>query len=92
MEEELKLQEVHYFREVKPPTLKQFVFRRAVQEAMSNIKNVDGIALNPETGHPVPASALAAKQALKGLTSDKILRMHPEWENDFKEKYGHQSD
>ncbi len=88
MEEEIKLQEIRYYRQVRPPSLKQYAVRRAVKEAMATVAKVEGIVLNPVTGHPVPASALAAKGALKGLTSEKILTEHPEYRQEYEEKYG----
>ena len=80
---EIQLQKIEYYRQVKPPTLKQYLHRRAVREAMANIKGQDGITVNPDTGLPIPVSALAAKQALKGLTMEKILEQHPEWKDDY---------
>ncbi|GAH81306.1 unnamed protein product, partial [marine sediment metagenome] len=35
MDEEIKLQKIEYYRQVKLPTLAQYVYRRAVREAMS---------------------------------------------------------
>ncbi|HUV51606.1 MAG TPA: hypothetical protein VMW64_00850 [Dehalococcoidia bacterium] len=83
MIEEIQLQEIKYYRPVKPPTLKQYLFRRAVAERMANIKGQTGVINNPESGKLIPISALAAKAALKGLSADKILQEHPEWEKDY---------
>jgi hypothetical protein len=87
MVEEIKLVKVEYYRQVKPPTLKQFLYRRAVQKAMEKVKGKTGVTLNPENGIPIPQSALAAKEALKGLTAEQILAEHPEWEQEYYEKY-----
>jgi len=81
--EEIKLQKVEYYRQVKPPTLAQYLFRRAVKEAMAQVKGKTGVTVNPDTGVPIPVSALAAKQALKGLTAKQILAGHPEWKKDY---------
>jgi hypothetical protein len=83
MTEEIKLQKIEYYRQVRPPSLKQFLYRRAVQEAMATVKGKDGVILNPASGNPVPFSALAAKELLKGLTMEKILEKHPEWKEDY---------
>lgn len=83
MVEEIELQKIEYFRQVKPPTLKQYLYRRAVREKMAEIKGKVGITVNPDTGVPIPESALAAKEALKGLTAEQILAEHPEWEEDY---------
>ena len=88
MTEEIKLQEIHYFRQVRPPTLKQFLYRRAVQEKMAEIKGKVGVTVNTETGVLIPESALAAKEALKGLTAEQILKEHPEWAEEYKQRYG----
>lgn len=87
MTEEIKLVKVEYYRQVKAPTLKQYLYRRAVQEKMAEIKGKVGVTVNPDTGNPVPESALAAKEALKGLTTEQILAEHPEWEQEYYEKY-----
>jgi len=87
MTEEIQLQKVEYYRQVRPPTLKQFLYRRAVKETMAEIKGKVGVTVNPETGIPIPESALAAQEALKGLTSAKILEDHPEWEEEYKGLY-----
>lgn len=83
MTEEIKVQIITYARQVRPPTLKQFLYRRAVKEKMASIKGKVGVTINPGTGLPIPESALAAQQALKGLTIEKILEAHPEWKEDY---------
>ncbi len=87
MEDEIKLQKIEYYRQVRPPTLAQFLYRRAVKEAMEKVKGQVGVTLNPDTGIPVPESALAAREALKGLTAEKILAEHPEWKEDYEREY-----
>jgi hypothetical protein len=83
MPEEIQLQEIKYYRQVRPPTLKQYLYRRAVQEKMAEIKGKVGVTVNPDTGVLVPESALAAREALKGLTAEQILAQHPEWKEDY---------
>ena len=83
MSEEIKLVKVEYYRQIKPPTLAQYVYRRAVQQEMAKIKGKIGVSLNPESGLPIPVSALAAKEALKGLTAEQILAQHPSWKEDY---------
>ena len=85
MAEEIKLVKVEYYRQVKPPTLAQFLYRRAVKEAMEKVKGKVGVTVNPEKGTPIPASALAAKEILKGLTAERILAKHPTWEEDYEQ-------
>lgn len=83
MVEEIQVQKIEYYRQVKPPTLAQYVYRRAVKEAMGNIKGNTGVTNSPDSGRPIPESALAAKKALEGLTAKKILEIHPEWKEDY---------
>jgi len=83
VEEEIKLVKVEYYRQVKPPTLRQYLYRRAVKEAMEKVKGKVGVTLNPDTGLPIPESALAARDALKGLTTEKILAENPSWKEDY---------
>ena len=88
MTEEIKLVKVEYYRQVKPPTLAQYLYRRAVKEAMSEIKGKIGVTVNPDTGLPVPESALAAREALKGLTTEQILAKNPQWKEDYERDVG----
>jgi hypothetical protein len=81
--EEVLVQKIEYYRQVRPPTLKQYLYRRAVREAMKEVAGQDGVTTNPETGTVIPKSALAARDALKGLTTEVILEKHPEWKEDY---------
>jgi len=87
MNEEIKLQKIEYYRQVRPPTLKQYLYRRAVKEMMASIKGKVGVTINPGTGIPIPESALAAKEALKGLTAKKIAKEHPDWVEGYNKKH-----
>lgn len=89
MVEEIQLQKIEYYRQVRPPTLKQFLYRRAVKQTMAKIKGRVGVTVNPENGKPVPESALAAKEALKGLTTEKILAENPSWKEDYQRDVQH---
>jgi len=88
MNEEFKVVKVEYYRVIKPPTLKQWVYRRAVRQAMAAIRDQKGVTLDPETGRPIPVSALAAKEALKGLTAEQIMEEHPEWVEEYNAMQG----
>lgn len=87
MDEEIKLQKIEYYRQVRPPTLDQFLYRKAVRETMKAIKGKVGVTLNPGTGTPIPESALAAKEALKGLTAEKIAKEHADWVEEYNKKH-----
>lgn len=88
MVEELKVQKIEYYRQVKPPTLAQYIYRRGVKEAMATVKGNTGITTNPDTGNPVPESAMAAKRALLGVTAEQLLKDHPEWKEDYERDVG----
>lgn len=88
MTRELEVQEIRYYRVKRPPTLKQYVFRRAVREKMEGIKGQVGVTINPDTNRPIPVSALAAQEALKGLTAERILVEHPEWKEEYDREFG----
>ncbi|GAJ00996.1 unnamed protein product, partial [marine sediment metagenome] len=47
-----------------------------------------GVTVNPGTGLPVPKSALAARKALEGLTTEQILAENPSWEEDYERDVG----
>ena len=88
MTEEIKLVKIEYYRQVRPPTLDQFLYRKAVRETMKAIRGKVGVTVNPGTGVPIPESALAAKEALKGLTAEKIAKDHPEWVDEYNREHG----
>lgn len=83
MNEEILVQKIEYYRQVRPPTLKQFVYRKAVREAMAAVKGNTGVTTHPDTGNPVPVSALAAREALKGLTAEQLLKENPSWRDEY---------
>ena len=83
MNEEIKVQKIEYYRQVRPPTLAQYVYRRGVKEAMAAVKGNTGVTTHPGTGNPVPKSALVAREALKGLTAEQLLEKHPEWREEY---------
>ena len=83
MTEEIQLEKIEYYRQRKPPTLAQYLYRRAVKERMAEIKGKVGVTVNPDTQRLIPVSALAAREALKGLTIEQILAEHPEWKEDY---------
>ncbi len=83
MPEEIKVQKIEYYRQVKPPTLAQYVYRRGVKEAMAAVKGNTGVTTHPVTGNLVPVSALIAREALKGVSAEQLLKEHPEWRDEY---------
>lgn len=77
----LDLEKIEYIRERKPPTLKQFVWRKAVSEASAEARKLGlkGNTTNPDTGLLIPRSALHVKEALEGKTPEDLIREHPGW-------------
>lgn len=80
--------EVHYFKQVRKPTLRQYLVRRAIKEAGSATREVKGVVLSPTTGNPMPKSASIVGDNVRGLTAEKLLELHPEWEEDYEREYG----
>lgn len=88
MPDEMKIQQITYYRIVKPPTLKQYLHRRAVREVMSSVKGETGVGIDKDTNRPVPLSAIKAKEMLKGTKADDLMRLHPGWVEDYRREYG----
>jgi hypothetical protein len=86
--EEPQFVEVHYFKQVRNPTLNQYVVRRAIKEAGSATKEVKGVVTNPTTGGSMPKSASIVGDNVRGLTAEKLLELHPEWRGDYEREYG----
>ena len=85
----IELEQVTYFRERKPPTLKQFLVRRAVSEAAAGAKGEKGVSF--KSGTPIPKSAEKIGQKLSSLKDlDRLAADHPEWVKEFEKKYGKQ--
>jgi len=82
----VQFREVRYFQPIRPPTLNQYLWRRFVAEETEG-QGVQGVSENPETGRPVPTTALHM-QRLKGITADQIAQEHPEWVRDYHQAHG----
>lgn len=81
--ERVLIQTVTYHRLVRPPTLKQWIYRKAVAELMVQVKGETGTDLDPETGRLAPASAIKAKELMKGLNAEKLIAEHPDWVKEY---------
>ena len=82
-----ELQQITYFRQVKPPTLKQYLHRRFVKETMQAVQGEKGIGMDPDSNRQMPISAIKAREMLKGQTADDLIVLHPEWVEDYKKLY-----
>ncbi len=83
-----ELQQITYLREKRPPTLKQFLVRKAIALAASQAKGQTGIEIGPG-GIPIPRSAVLIKEALPDLKdTDALATAHPEWVQEWEEKHG----
>ena len=82
------LEKVEYWRERKPPTLKQFIWREAMKLASDEARVIKGTTINPETGYEIPRSALHIKEALKDKTVEDLMTEHPEWVAEYKKMCG----
>lgn len=89
MVDDVQVREVRYYQIVKPPTLAQFLHRRYVGLIMSQVKGDGaGVVFDDEKGLPRPKSALWAREKLKGVTSDRLAREHPEWVEEYNASQG----
>lgn len=80
---------IAYIREKRPPTLSQFVHRKHVGKIMSQVKGEGGVVNDPRrTGKRIPASALKARELIKGKKSEDLIAEHPEWVEEYKREYG----
>jgi len=86
--EEPKFVEVHYWKQVRRPTLKQYLVTRIVNDAGSITRVLKGVVVNPRTGRLMPKSAFMVSESVKGLTAEKILEAHPEWQDDYEREFG----
>jgi hypothetical protein len=86
--EEPQFVEVHYFKQVRSPTLKQYLVRRAIKEAGSATREVKGIVKNPATGSSMPRSASIVQDNVRGLIAERLLELHPDWKEDYEREYG----
>jgi len=83
MTQEPKLRKIEYWQQVRPPTLLQYLYRRAVKEEMGKVRGKTGVEVDPETKRLAPSSAIEARKKLRGLTADIVLAEHPEWKDDY---------
>ena len=78
-------QKIVYYRDIKPPTLKQYLIRRYFGEQASKTKGVEG---NSSVGETVmPDSAIALKKKVKGINADMVAKMYPGWVKDYERRY-----
>jgi len=83
----MQIQQITYYRAVKPPTLRQFVHRMAVAEIMKESKGEKGTGIDYETGRLSPLSAIKAKELLRGLKADELMKLHPQWIEEYNKRY-----
>jgi len=83
----MQIQQITYYRAVKPPTLRQFVHRMAVAEIMEESKGEKGTGIDYETGRLSPLSAIKAKELLRGLKADELMKLHPSWVEEYNRRY-----
>lgn len=84
----MEFEKIEYIRERRPPTLKQFIWRKAVKEASAEARKLEGNTVNPDTGLPIPRSALHVKKVLEMKTVKDLIKEHPEWVKEWKGKFG----
>lgn len=83
----IKLEEITYIREVKDPTLSQYMVRRNMKEAAHRTRGKGGVV--HDGVKPIPRSADLMKNQIGGMTADKLAELHPDWITDYNKEYGH---
>lgn len=83
--DDLTVQKITYFRQVKAPTLKQFLVRKAFGEQASETRGLEGVS--PDEDRVLPESAIEMRKNLKGLTADEIAEKRPEWVDEYERRY-----
>ena len=88
MTQDTEVQVVTYYRVRRPPTLPQYLYRRAVAELMKDVKGMTGVGIDPDTHRPSPLSAIKAKQGMRGLKARDLAVLHPDWVKEYRAKHG----
>ena len=82
------VQKITYLRQVKPPSLNQFIWRKALKAAASQTVGMEGTEINPSTGNLNPSAAVKIKNKLAVVTVSPLINEHPEWVQEYRAKYG----
>ena len=59
-----------------------------MSETMKEVKGLLGNAVDPETKTTMPVSSITIKERLKGVTAEDVAKLHPDWIEEYKERYG----
>lgn len=81
----IEIEQITYFRQKKPPTLMQYIRRRATKEAAAEAKGETGTVI--VDGRPVPRSSVIMQEKLK-VDTHELAAQHPDWVEDYKKEYG----
>jgi len=82
-----EIEQITYFREKKPPSLAQFLVRKATALASEAARGQTGTVTTPD-GRLMPRSAKVMKDALPDRRPETMAALHPEWVQEYEEKYG----
>jgi len=81
-----RLQKVTYVRQVRPPTLRQYLVQRKVESLKEQLRGQTGT--ERQGGQLLPRVAARFRKAMRGFTSDRIADLHPEWVEDYQREHG----
>lgn len=81
----IEVEQITYFRQKRPPTLMQFIRRKATQAAAAEARGQTGVVM--VDGRPVPRSSVIMQEKLKRDTHE-LAAEHPEWVEEYKKEYG----
>lgn len=77
------LQKVEYYKEIKTPSLKQYLINKKLKEKSAEVKKVKGVVRDKVTGRLMPKVAVQMRESMKGVSADKVAEEHPEWVQEY---------
>ena len=78
---EIILEQISYLKVARPSTLNQYLVRRFMGEEADKNAKVKGVV--KVDNKLMPKSAREIQKLMKGMTSEKVLKLHPEWKDDY---------
>lgn len=75
------IEEITYLRIERPSTINQYMVRRFMKDEANKNARVHGVT--NVNGKLMPKSAREVQKSMKGMTSEKIRGLHPEWADDY---------
>lgn len=77
------LQKVEYYKQINPPSLKQYLINKVLKEKSAEVKNVKGVVRDKVTGRLMPKVAVQMRESMKGMSADKVAKERPDWVKEY---------